>query len=80
MPDSIKGRVSFRTVVVRLPGGGTQYWFTDRSFSAGDKITRGGASSWVVDDVLEPPHEATSTTVTLREEVQATHPRDPGGT
>ena len=61
MPDHIKGRVAFRTVVVRMPGGGTQYWFTDKRFSQGDKV-----ESWVVDSVLEDTRPDGPTTMSLR--------------
>ena len=61
MPDNIKGRVAFRTVVVRRPGGGTQYWFTDKRFSQGDKV-----DSWVVDSVVEEKGPDAETSVSLR--------------
>ena len=61
MPDHIKGRVAFRTVVVRMPGGGTQYWFTDKRFSQGDEM-----DSWVVDSVLEGTGAEGETALSLR--------------
>ena len=61
MPDYIKGRVRFRTVVVRMPGGGTQYWFTDKHFSQGDTV-----NSLVVDSVLEDTAPDGTTRISLR--------------
>ena len=61
MPDNIKGRVAFRTVVVRTPGGGTQYWFTDKRFSQGHMV-----DSWVVDSVVEENGPYAETIMSLR--------------
>ena len=61
MPDNIKGRVAFRTILVRMPGGGTQYWVTDKRFSQGDKV-----DSWVADSVLGDTRPGGKTTMSLR--------------
>jgi hypothetical protein len=43
-----------RTVLVRFPGGETQYWLTDRQFTAGTNVSDGG-DEWIVTDVVPLP-------------------------
>jgi hypothetical protein len=43
-----------RTVLVRFPGGETQYWLTDRQFTAGTNVSDGG-DEWIVTEVVPLP-------------------------
>ena len=43
--------IATRTVVVRFPGGATEYWLTDQVFVVGDSFRRSDGE-WVVADVL----------------------------
>jgi len=47
----VRDLLSTRTVVVRFPGGNTEYWLTDQVFAAGDPLHRSDGE-WIVADVL----------------------------
>jgi hypothetical protein len=51
MSTRARDLLATRTVVVRFPGGSTEYWLTDQVFAAGDKLSRSDGE-WVVADVL----------------------------
>jgi hypothetical protein len=51
MSTRVRDLLSTRTVVVRFPGGNTEYWLTDQVFAAGDPLRRSDGA-WVVAEVL----------------------------
>jgi hypothetical protein len=54
-----------RTVVLLFPNGETQYWFTERLFTAGDRLDRNG-QAWIVSSVGAPDKDGRHTNMTLR--------------
>jgi hypothetical protein len=46
--------MGIRTVLVRFPDGETQYWLTDRQFTAGTNVSDGG-DEWIVTEVVSLP-------------------------
>jgi hypothetical protein len=52
MDERVKELLAHRTVTIHLPRGGTEYWLTDRSFSAGERI-RCRDRDWIIGDVIK---------------------------
>jgi hypothetical protein len=51
MSTRVSALLATRTVVVRFPGGNTEYWLTDQVFAIGDPLRRSDGE-WIVADVL----------------------------
>lgn len=51
MSTRVGDLLSTRTVVIRFPGGNTEYWLTGQVFAAGDTLRRSDGE-WIVADVL----------------------------
>jgi hypothetical protein len=51
MSTRVSDLLSTRTVVVRFPGGNTEYWLTDRVFAVGDPLRRSDGE-WIIANVL----------------------------
>ena len=51
MSTRVEDALSTRTVVIRFPGGATEYWLTDQVFAVGDTLRRSDGE-WIVADVL----------------------------
>lgn len=51
MSTRVRDLLATRTVVIRFPGGNTEYWLTDRIFAQGDRLSRSDGE-WIVADVL----------------------------
>jgi hypothetical protein len=51
MSTRVRDPLSTRTVVIRFPGGNTEYWLTDQPFAPGDRLDRSDGD-WLVAEVL----------------------------
>jgi hypothetical protein len=65
MPET-EDLLATRTVVMCFPDGGSQYWLTDKVFTAGETIERDGRR-WVVSHVAGSRETGREPRVTLRE-------------
>lgn len=65
MNEGVKELLAVRTVAIRLPNGETEYWLTDRIFSAGQAV-RCRDQEWVVGGVFDAFERSGHPTVTLR--------------
>lgn len=62
---SVKDLLATRTVVIRFPGGESQYWLTDQSFRPGETLFFLNRE-WLISEVLGPAKTASYTRVTVR--------------
>jgi hypothetical protein len=71
MSTRVRDPLSTRTVVIRFPGGNTEYWLTDQAFAAGDRLERSDGE-WFVAEVLGTDHtDAYEAIIVRRAEVVA---------
>jgi hypothetical protein len=56
--------MSRRTLTLLFPNGKTEFWFTDRLFEVGDKLSRKG-KTWTVKSLGNFNHDGKALAVTL---------------